>query len=442
MKKLGALSIVLLLVAGGVFAQIPDGFTVGGWGRAVFVPIQGSFTEQEVGGETVTTNKAWSGVGSGWNSAYTGVHLRYIGEKVGGNLGLGVDGTNINFNDDVGIWAKPFGNDLLKIHVGKFRDGVLRGPGTDGNWQGYIGGPGKNGDAVFQRFQPDGGALFFSKPIPALSVYFQVDPGVTTLSSATEAATDAEDTWKRIQAGIGYSLDGIGLARVQYVGGTNKITPGGAAKWEFDPATYDGSILVPTGTEDVEGWKYIKATDPSATPSRVEAAFKFTMIEGLTADLGAKIPFPVKDDSLELTYQDNIQINLAGSFTAGDFGITYGIYSGFGGNWKPDSGDASNLSPTFNLLLVPSYYLAAIDAKVGADLGLMVVGDSTKGSDSNKDGNATFGGGLWVERNLGKGSIKTGVVYLAAPVYTDADTGKGKDKTGYFTLPVILEVSF
>jgi hypothetical protein len=437
MKKLLALSIVLSLVAGIAVAQVPDGFAISAWGRADFVPIQGTFQSKP------DENFAWTGVGSGWGPGRVGINLNYSSERVGARLHLIGDGTTSG-GDNVDIWVKPFGTDILKIDVGKFRDGVLRGPGTDGNFQGFVGAPGADGDAVFNRFEPDGGALFFSKPIPALSVFLQVNPGWETLSNLSNKLTskmvDATDTWKKLQGGIGYDIEGIGLARVQYVGGTGikKVT---SDVYTFDPSTYDGSITKPptSGEKDVDGWIYAGGvTTTSREFSRIEAAFKFTMIDGLTADLGAKIPLPLTDN--KVTYSDNVQINLAGSFATGDFGITYGLYSGFGGSEKPDSGKvAKENGATFNMLLVPSYYLAAIDAKVGADIGLKIKGNSKLQEKEQKDGSTIFGFGAWVERNLGKGSIKVGAAYLLPENMNDGGTD---GKIGYFSLPIILEVSY
>jgi hypothetical protein len=256
------------------------------------------------------------------------------------------------------------------------------------------------------------------------------------------AGTKAEIAWKKLQAGIGYNIDGIGLARVQYVGGTNDVTmtTGTAAKFVFDPDTYDGTGMPTTGTADVPGWKYVKATDPAATPSysRIEAAFKFTMIDGLTADLGAKIPLPITEN--KVTYSDNVQINLAGSFAAGDFGITYGLYSGFGGSVKPDSGKVTKENgATFNMILTPSYSLAAINATVGADLGFKVTGNSKALEKEVKDGSVIIGFGAWVQRKFGNSLIKVGAAYQLPENMNDGGT---KDKTGYFSLPIILEVSY
>jgi hypothetical protein len=298
--------------------------------------------------------------------------------------------------------------------VGKFRDNTFRGPGTDGDFQGFVGGPGASGDPVFQRFAPDGGALFLSKPTTALSLFLMVNPGWDTWRG-NGTGEDAAETWKKLQAGFAYDIEGIGLARAQFIGNENT-----------------GS------TDQVTGKHEIKA-------SRIEAAFKFTMVEGLTADLGAKFYLPVDEEipglNYTATYTDNIQINLAGSYASGDFGLTYGLYSGFGGTVKSDAPGAepSKLGATFNMILVPSYYVAAIDAKLGADLGLKIVGNSKVFETDQKDGWSQFGFGAWVERGLGSGSIKIGAAY-ALPKNKNTDGTKGE--TGYFSLPIILHVSY
>jgi hypothetical protein len=95
------------------------------------------------------------------------------------------------------------------------------------------------------------------------------------------------------------------------------------------------------------------------------------------------------------------------------------------------------------MILVPSYYVAAIDAKLGADLGLKIVGNSEKRGVEQKDGSSQFGFGAWVERSLGSGSIKIGAAYALPKNKTkDGADGGTKGETGYFSLPIILHVSY
>jgi hypothetical protein len=410
-KKLTALFIVLLIMTGAAFAQVPDGFSVGGWGRADFVAVQGEFQDD-------VDPVYRSGVGSGWGPAYTGFSLKFsaVDGRIGGQLDFS---GGVAEGDNRHIWAKPFSNsDLLYIMEGKARDGRFRGPGTDGNFQPFIGGPGKDGDAVFNRFEPDHGALFISKPISGvdLSIFAQlkVDAAMTAITGGI-VGDKGKDVYKRIQAGLAYDIAGIGLARAQWYGDT------------MDYALASSS-----------------ATAATWNPARIEAAFKVTAIEGLNLDLGIKIPIPVKEEILgvDTVYQDNFQVAAAGDFKAGDFGITYGLYVGFGGSEAVDVSGAKRgkLSSTFDLILVPSFYVAAIDATVGADVGFRVTGESTTVGTGTKNGDQStvFGFGGWISRDLGKGLIKTGLAYQL-PAYTDNGI---QNQSSYFSWPIILEVSF
>jgi hypothetical protein len=409
-------------VTGAVFAQVPDGLSFGGWGRADFVPVQGVFVKD-------LDPVFLTGVGSGWGPAYTGINIRFSAAdgRIGGGADIGRGTGGPANGDELNIWAKPFGSDILEIKVGQTRDGRFRGPGTDGNFQGFIGGPGHNGDAVFQRFAPNAGALFVSKPIENLSIFAQLDtgkaltgigPGIKIDDGDADAddplGAKAKDIYKKIQAGFAYDISGIGLLRAQWVGDSMDITDVtfSATKIEF-----------------------------KGHPARVEAAFKLTAIEGLNLDVGFKIPLPINDDEslggAEVTYNDNFQVAVAGDFKSGDFGIAYGLYGGFGGKTAVKDGKDSKKNLTFDVIVVPSFYVAAIDATVGADVGLKAKGESTIGGDGQKDQEIVFGLGGWISRDLGKGSIKTGLAYQLPPSKDNT-----AEATSYFSWPIILEVSF
>jgi hypothetical protein len=397
--------IVLLIMTGAAFAQVPDGLSIGSWGRADFVPFQGIFPDN--GDATYR-----SGVGSGWGPAYMGLSFSF--SEAEGRIGGKFDFSGgAAVGDNLNIWAKPFSSDILYIMVGKARDGRFRGPGTDGNFQPFIGGPGKDGDAVFNRFEPDFGALFISQPITGLSLFAQLDTGEPMNSIVGGiAGAEAKNVYKSIQAGLAYDISGIGLARAQWVGDTMDGITRGA----------DGIV--------------------SANNARIEAAFKLKAVEGLNLDLGIKIPIPVKEvfEGFDTVYQGNFQVAAAGDFKAGDFGITYGLYGGFGGSTAVDLPNArrSKHSPTFDLILIPNFYVAAIDATVGADVGFRAKGASTTAGSKNPDQSTTFGFGGWISRDLGKGLIKTGLAYQL-PAYTDNGI---QNQTSYLSWPIILELSF
>jgi hypothetical protein len=176
----------------------------------------------------------------------------------------------------------------------------------------------------------------------------------------------------------------------------------------------------------------------TANNARIEAAFRVTAVEGLSLDLGIKIPIPVEEH--DVTYQGNFQVNIIGDYTAGDFKVSYGIYGAFGGsaaheNWT----ERANLQPSFTAIVIPQFYVASIDATVGGDIGFKALGESSSpGGHKNDDNGVTFGLGGWISRDLGKGTIKTGLAYQF-PKYGSNGT---KNQVSYLTWPIIITASF
>jgi hypothetical protein len=300
---------------------------------------------------------------------------------------------------------------------------------TDSEFQGFIGGPGQSGDGIFYRGESNGGAIFVTKPITGLTIFAQLSPGWDTWNSSQTSGVEADDVYKKIQTGIGYDIPGIGLARVQYVGGTSETAWGTTAATLFK----------------------LSLNNP-----RIEAAFNLTAVENLKLDIGIKLPLPVKEDgfsipggfgppgTVDVIFQDNFKIGIAGEYTAGDFGVKFGAYAGFGGSVAIDvpGVDRQDLTKTFDIIAIPSFYVAAIDAKVGADVGFKFTSDGDISStwDLAGDSNSStiFGLGAWIERNLGKGSIRTGLAYQFPKYGNNGTVGQ----TAYLTWPIILTVSF
>jgi hypothetical protein len=411
MKKLTALFIVLLIVTGTVFAQeaeepqaVPDGLSFGIGGQETFVPVKGVFED--------TKDPAYStGVGTSWgiNVTVTAAEGRIGGEA---NIGRGTGYNKIEkantlalinesytnpivTSGNVNVWSKPFGSDILLIKIGKYEHDDYRGTGAGAGFGDYIGGTGGEED-VFARLNSrglNGGALFVTKPISALSLFAELSPGWDTGKFDVKAG----DVYKKIQAGAAFDFSGIGLLRAQWIGAT------------------------------------MEGTDPA----KVNVAFKLTAVEGLTLDVGAKIPVPIVDDDNDKTYLGSFGIALAGAYTAGDFTIGLGAYGDLGDKTKFKSGDPDKGQSTFKLNLSPSYYVAGIDAKIGLDANFKATGASASGGKKAKDKETTFGVGGWISRALGKGFIKTGLGYYTTKTETPAS-----DKTiGYLTWPIILNVS-
>jgi hypothetical protein len=423
-RKFLALFIVLLIVTGAAFAQVAvgDGLSIGGWGRAVFAPVQGRFVSNQ-DPDFVT------GVGSAWGPAYVGLNVRFSAAdgRIGGGADIGRNADGPAQGDFLDIWAKPFGSDILFIDVGTYKWDEFRGKiATDGEIQGYIGGPGQSGDGIFYRGESSGGAIFVTKPVTGLTIFAQLSPGWNTWSSARTSGVVASDVYKKIQAGIGYNIPGIGLARAQYVGGTSR------------PA-----------------WDTTTASKLNVNNARIEAAFNLTAVENLNLDIGLKLPLPVKEKNFnvpviygggvyDVILQDNFKIALAGTYSAGDFGITLGAYAGFGGSVAIDvpNADRQDLTKTFDIIAIPSFYVAAIDAKIGVDVGFKFTSDgdvsATWDITDEVDSSTIFGLGAWIEKNLGKGQIRTGLTYQFPKYGNNGTVGE----TAYFTWPIILTLSF
>jgi hypothetical protein len=396
-----------------------NGISFGGWGRAVFVPVQGVFVDD-------VDPVFKTGVGAGWKPAYMGFGVKF--SALDGRIGAASDinggrygDTDAGFEigDNLNIWVKPFGSgsDILYLAVGKIVDGRFRGLGSvDDDFHNYVGGTGSSGDPVFQRFDASG-ALFISQPITGLSVYAFIKPGFDTLDAIPGIINNgvrgndngpASDTYKKIQTGFAYDISGIGLARAQWYGNT----------MDYDSVS--------------AAWN----------PARIEAAFKLTAVENLNLDIGVKIPIPVEEGSM--TYHDNFQANLIGDFAAGDFKVGFGVLTGFGGRIGIDGvNKGAKLQSYAKITVIPSFYIAAIDATVGGDIGFKAEGESESAvpatwGTGNDDQGVTFGIGAWISRDLGKGNIKTGLGYTF-PKYGDNGTTGG---VSYLTWPIILTASF
>jgi len=253
----------------------------------------------------------------------------------------------------------------------------------------------------------------------------------------------ADATWKKVQIGVGYNIENIGLARVQYVGNTFNFTQ--APSTPAAPAAYT-------------------VWGQGVTPNfaRIEGAFKVTALEniGVKLDVGAKFPLPIttdEDDTADRTvWQDNLQVNTTAQYALGDLGVQLALYSAFGGSVKnvdkPDD-QYAKIPLTVIAYLTPSYYLSVIDAKVGVEFGLTAVGETREkwgsGDERGREDQYTLVGfGAWVDKSLGKGLVKVGVAYTLPAtehtVTTGAASGDGQKTkgAGVLSVPIILEYSF
>jgi hypothetical protein len=440
MKKLIALSIVLVVLTGAVFAQVPDGVTFGAWGRTYFTPFQSHSAHDEMSepntAHTMGDNKteAYSTTGTtwGWGMGDIEFDLKAEAEQIGMVISLNGNGGSVGTNDFAEIWAKPIS--WVRIDIGKFNIDNLRGKvGLDSEFNAFtLGAP--DPDAIFTRFQTGNGWHVTATPdmVPGLTVQLGLGSNKTEAGALgyydggwqPTAFVPGGDSWASMQFGVGYEIAGIGLARVQYLGARSEPTVTGEEEEDADPYNAFG-----------------------ITTKKIEVAFAYTGMAdslGLTIDLGGKIPLPAtKIGGGDFTHMDPIKIALGGSYAQNGIGVTAGFYLGFlGGDDNTKGGNekiTTTQGVTFDMHLIPSYDLSFGTVGLDVGLGIKGKGKSERGSSSSdiEDGSTNFGIGAWLKQDLGKGHITYG-----AGFNFDTEVSKDVNKGTDIYIPIIVEYAF
>jgi len=472
MKKVLLLSLVALAIAGALPAETFD-LTIESWARAAFAPlmIQG---DKYVDGKWGGGFDYFTGTGSTLRDDIAiEVTARgsadYAGFELGLRFGTELKSRLVEFSPSgANIWVKPFSSDLLKITAGRFTDAALRGTvgEVNGGFEYFSLAPFKRNpgstsprqerelftwdeDQIFSQFEAGLGFMVSSSPVPGLYLGASVDapgirfhryldawspdPATSTPTINEEGPPLAEDAYTNVHIGAGYQIEGLGHARLQWIGGY--LGQNGPPFQSSPPYTEDS---------------------PDAAffdPAWIEAAFAFTRIEGLILDIGFKAALPVTDVAGSGKSYKGFAVSVGGRFESGDFGIsgradsTFGAYREYYHN--PSYGyfnpyRKENESFIVGVRLSPYYKLDL--ATVGIDVGCGVVGESTTVQDgsTSKDKNNQFhcGFGLYAKRDLGAyAHIMTGVSYTMIPLINN---GAGMKPNGhsYFRIPVLMEFSF
>jgi hypothetical protein len=310
MKKLIAILVVFALVATAVFAQ-DTGITVGGWGRGVFEPFK--YVKAD-GADAV----AGAAVSTHWLSgAAVGVSFTGNAEKVGFAVDFRAGqfdpafGQNyeVGVGDQADIWVKPLS--FLTIVAGHMDAGANNYfRGQVNNFGGFAQAVHATGDedTIFRGFGVGNGGLILLTPIDGLTIGGLLDAGGNL--GRTYEGTPDDDTYKKLQIAAGYQIGTIGLLRAQFIGGTNTI--------DFTQSGADANF----NADGQEGL---------ATYNRIEAAFALTAVDGLTLDIGGKIPLAVTDElaTVDYTYQAPFEVAVGVNFGAGDFSIGGRVELGF-----------------------------------------------------------------------------------------------------------------
>lgn len=270
MKKLVSVLFALLLVGSVAFAEV----AVGSWSRFIFVPMA-SIDGSDNGAYTGPSWADGSRIGLGFSAST---------DQAGLKLDVHANGDKLKVGDQAKIWISPI--PMLKIQAGKVQEDTLRGKFDDSNILnglfGFYGLPGK--DTYFSRFETAAGMVVTLTPAEGVFFGAELDAGQWSYDPATDArapqGTLTEDMFKAIQIGAGYTIPDVGLARVQYIGGS----------------------------------------DADAKP--IEAAFAYTAMEGVLIDAGVK--FNTEADIKQNSFA------VAGSYSMDALNALVRLYVGFG----------------------------------------------------------------------------------------------------------------
>ncbi|WP_296014839.1 hypothetical protein [uncultured Treponema sp.] len=280
-KTLIAVAAAAALTATSAFAEI----TFGAWLRVLASPVAHNGEDAMVG-----VANSW-----GWGARTARININGTSEdgKTGFVMGVYNDfESGLGQGDDAYLWVKPV--DMVKISVGKFDSPTngLRGDFCYGSWNWLrpynwaFDGEGLTFDGVSKN-----GLMLEADPIEGLHA-FAVIPMSSTYAKA-------EDVYKNIQVGFGYTIEGVGKFKAQYIGDykDTKATAD-SVSWSLgNKYDNDGNWVldnevstVPTyNLNDVDGEVARKTT------GQIGVAFDLNAVENLSVTVGARFGIADKD---------------------------------------------------------------------------------------------------------------------------------------------------
>ncbi len=251
-KTLIAVAAAAALTATSAFAEI----TFGAWLRTLTAPVASNGEDTVVG-----TANSW-----GWGARTARIDINGVSED--GKAGFAMNVFNdmsmdISAGDRAVLWVKPV--DMIKISVGKYDspDNGLRGDFCYGSWNWLrpynwgFDGEGLTFDGIWRT-----GMMIEADPIEGLHAFVVIP---MEDANADSYYKKAEDTYRNVQIGFGYAIDGVGKLKAQYIG--------------------DDSY-----TTDAEGDR-----DETKTTGQIGVAFDLNAVENLYVTVGARFGIADKD---------------------------------------------------------------------------------------------------------------------------------------------------
>ena len=251
-KTLIAVAAAAALTATSAFAEI----TFGAWLRTLTAPVASNGEDTVVG-----TANSW-----GWGARTARIDINGVSED--GKAGFAMNVFNdmsmdISAGDRAVLWVKPV--DMIKISVGKYDspDNGLRGDFCYGSWNWLrpynwsYDGEGLTFDGIWRK-----GMMIEADPIEGLHAFVVIP---MEDANADSYYKKAEDTYRNVQIGFGYAIDGVGKLKAQYIGDD-------------------------TYTTDAEGDR-----DETKTTGQIGVAFDLNAVENLYVTVGARFGIADKD---------------------------------------------------------------------------------------------------------------------------------------------------
>ena len=266
-KTLIAVAAAAALTATSAFAEI----TFGAWLRVLASPVASTGKDVITGVEN-----SW-----GWGARTARININGTSEdgKAGFVMGVYNDfESGLGQGDDAYLWVKPV--DTVKVSVGKFDSPTngLRGDFCYGSWNwlrpfNWVrDGEGLTFDGIWRS-----GLMVEADPMEGLHAF-----AVIPMSSSYKSA---EETYRNIQVGFGYTIEGVGKLKAQFIGDYGYTTK--------DSKTGDYYLDASSGEIERKSVAYDK--DQDKTTGQIGVAFDITAIENLYVTVGARFGIADKD---------------------------------------------------------------------------------------------------------------------------------------------------
>ena len=270
-KTLIAVAAAAALTATSAFAEI----TFGAWLRTLTAPVASNGEDTVVG-----TANSW-----GWGARTARIDINGVSED--GKAGFAMNVFNdmsmdISAGDRAVLWVKPV--DMIKISVGKYDspDNGLRGDFCYGSWNWLrpynwsYDGEGLTFDGIWRK-----GMMIEADPIEGLHAFVIIP---MEDANADSYYKKAEDTYRNVQIGFGYAIEGVGKLKAQYIG--------------------DDSY-----TTDADGDR-----DETKTTGQIGVAFDLNAVENLYVTVGARFGIADKDyvpDYLKMAFTAGVSYQVS-----------------------------------------------------------------------------------------------------------------------------------